>query len=580
MNWQGCQIRTKLGSTQTALLLVILTMGGCRTAPSEGLSAKGSTAPGIAADSANAKAPEISGREVAAPSLRATAKDSPKDRPQKGVGAVRTVSFEDSAEPDALSPGDAADSQSGAKSQSTEKDARPQDAAHPAPGRPLLLPAAQPDTAERTTFPVDLLTALRLADAQNLTIAIARNQLEIAYAIESRAQVLWLPDIEFSPGYQINSGEVQRAIGEIIETNRNSLRVRGGPMLSVDAAEAIYAPLVAHQQVNARAAGINVARNKTLAEVGEAYFDMLAAFSAVSIAVETREHAERLAALTREMLESGLGLASDAARAQTELQIRQQLEILARAQTVTTSAALARRLQMDARVQFAPIEVTIVPVTLVPIEARAEGLVEVALQNRPELAEQRALVGAADWSAEQARMLPLIPQLVIGYQAGGFGGGYTGGPQGFFGRFGDRTDLEASALWELKNFGLGNRYQIRQRELEVTGRQLALRKTIFQVMEEVVSDHQNVAARAKQVDPARAGVRAAIESYDQNIARIEGGAGLPIEALQALQALQKARTDYLQAVTEFNRAQFRLFADLGYAAVDAGPLGNVQQAPE
>lgn len=439
--------------------------------------------------------------------------------------------------------------------------------------RELQLPLAAPEKSERETYPVDLPTALRLADAQNLTIAIARNRLEIAYAIESRAQVLWLPDIEFSPSYLWAQGEVQRAIGEIIETRRNSLRLRTGPMLTVDTAEAIYAPLVACQNVNARAAGINVARNRTLAEVGEAYFEMLAAFSEVSIAVETREHAEQLAEVTQEFMESGLGLASDAARAKTELQIRRQLEILARAQTVTKSAALSRRLQMDARVHFAPLEVTIVPVYLVPIDAPAETLVDLALQNRPELAEQRALVGAADWSAEQARMMPLLPQLVVGYQPGGFGGGYTGGPNGFFGTFGPRTDFEATALWELKNLGLGNVYQIRQRDREVTQRQLELRQAMFRIMEEVVSDHQNVMARARQTEEARLGVLAAIESYDENIARIEGGAGLPIEALQALQALQRARTDYLQAVTEFNRAQFRLFADLGFAAVES-PAAN------
>lgn len=438
--------------------------------------------------------------------------------------------------------------------------------------RELQLPLAAPEKSERETYPVDLPTALRLADAQNLTIAIARNRLEIAYAIESRAEVLWLPDIEFSPSYLSAQGEVQRAIGEIIETHRNSLRLRTGPMLTVDAAEAIYAPLVAKQNVNARAAGINVARNKTLAEVGEAYFDMLAAFSEVSIAVETRKHAEELAKVTQEFVASGLGLASDAARARTELQIRRQLEILARAQTVTKSAALARRLQMDARVHFAPVELTVVPVALVSIDSPAETLVDVALANRPELVEHRALVGAADWSAEQARMMPLIPQLVVGYQPGGFGGGYTGGPNGFFGTFGTRTDIEATALWELKNLGFGNLYQIRQREREVTTRQLELRQAMFRIMEEVVSDHQVVTARAMQIEEARLGVIAALESYEQNIARIEGGAGLPIEALQALQALQRARTDYLQAVTEFNRAQFRLFAALGFAATGNEPL--------
>lgn len=448
-----------------------------------------------------------------------------------------------------------------------------------APDGDILLPAAQAG-AEQMTYPVDLLTALRLADAQNLTIAIARNRLEIACAVESQAKVLWLPDIEFSPGYQLTSGRVQRAIGEIIDTRRNSLRLRGGPVLSVDIGEAIFAPLVAHQLVHARAAGISVSRNNELAEVGEAYFDLLSAFSTVSIAVETREHAEELAKLTREMAETGLGQASDAARAEAEFQIRRQLEILARAQTVTTSAVLARRLQMDATVQFAPVELTIVPIPIVPIESSPESLVDVALMNRPEMAEQRAQVGAAGWLAEQARLKPFIPQLAVGYQAGGFGGGFSDDPNNaFFGRFGGRTDFDASVVWDLENLGLGNRYQIRQRELEVNGRQLALKETMFRVMEQVVSNHQVVLSRAKQLDAARLGVLAALDSYNQNMTRIRGGAGLPIEALQAIQALQRARSDYLEAVTKYNQAQFRLFADLGYAAVDAPLAEQASTAP-
>lgn len=577
MKRQGCP----LGTTRSALMCLLLAMGGCQAAPLDQLIQK-SFRP-EPAETLQKGAPATPQKEAATPTAHTTAKVSKSSRPKKNSGAIRTVSTEEPSlllEPDLLPAVEPEDGLNPGGHPGLEKGIETPPLAALPQEDDVLLPPAQPDSAEHPTFPVDLITALRLGDAQNLTIAIARNQLEIAYAYESRTQVLWLPDIEFSPTYQINSGEVQRAIGEIIETHRNSLRLRGGPMLSVDAAEAIYAPLVARQQVHARAAGINVARNKALADIGESYFEMLSAFSAVSIAVETREHAERLATLTREMVESGLGLASDAARAETELQIRRQLETLARAQTVKTSATLARRLQMDARVQFAPIEVTIVPVTLVPVESAAEELVEVALQHRPDLTEQRALVGAATWSAEQARMMPLIPQIVVGYQAGGFGGGYTGGPDGFFGRFGSRTDLEAAAVWELKNFGFGNRYQIRQRELEVTGRQLALRQTIYRVMEEVVTDHQNVSARAKQLGAARLGVKAAMDSYAQNIARIEGGAGLPIEALQALQALQKARTDYLQAVTEFNQAQFRLFADLGYAAVDSTQLDDARSPIE
>jgi outer membrane protein TolC len=46
--------------------------------------------------------------------------------------------------------------------------------------------------------------------------------------------------------------------------------------------------------------------------------------------------------------------------------------------------------------------------------------------------------------------------------------------------------------------------------------------------------------------------------------RIRAGAGLPIEVLQAIQALDQARREYLRAVADHNEAQFRLHRALGW----------------
>ena len=50
-----------------------------------------------------------------------------------------------------------------------------------------------------------------------------------------------------------------------------------------------------------------------------------------------------------------------------------------------------------------------------------------------------------------------------------------------------------------------------------------------------------------------------------NLTRIQRAPdkGRPIELLQAVQALSRARLDYLQVVADYNRAQFRLYAALG-----------------
>ncbi len=60
----------------------------------------------------------------------------------------------------------------------------------------------------------------------------------------------------------------------------------------------------------------------------------------------------------------------------------------------------------------------------------------------------------------------------------------------------------------------------------------------------------------------------AVESLKLNFINIRRGAALPlatrpIEVLQPIQALAQARTDYLESVLGYNRAQFRLVRAIG-----------------
>ena len=54
-----------------------------------------------------------------------------------------------------------------------------------------------------------------------------------------------------------------------------------------------------------------------------------------------------------------------------------------------------------------------------------------------------------------------------------------------------------------------------------------------------------------------------LDSLHLNMTRIRGGEGLPIEALQAIQSVAKARSAYLNAVIVYNKTQFELLRALG-----------------
>src|SRR5262249_12156416 len=175
---------------------------------------------------------------------------------------------------------------------------------------------------------------------------------------------------------------------------------------------------------------------------------------------------------------------------------------------------------------------------------------------RPELERARELVDAAVLRLKQARLRPFVPSVALTYAGGGFGGGSGS----FFGNFSSRGGFAASLFWELRGPGLADRGVIRSAEAQRRTADLDLVRVQAQVANDVVAAYKARAAAADWMNEARQSVTEAIESLGLNLTNIRRGAGLPgatrpIEVLQPIQALAQARTDYLNAVLAYDRAQ-------------------------
>ena len=60
--------------------------------------------------------------------------------------------------------------------------------------------------AQTAALPIDLLTVLRLVDANNPSIALSKARVEEAYQRWQQAQVLWLPTINVGSSYLLHDG--------------------------------------------------------------------------------------------------------------------------------------------------------------------------------------------------------------------------------------------------------------------------------------------------------------------------------------------------------------------------------------
>ena len=212
-----------------------------------------------------------------------------------------------------------------------------------------------------------------------------------------------------------------------------------------------------------------------------------------------------------------------------------------------------------------PEEPTLVPIELVSHDAAAAQLVADGLSHRPELAQSRHLVAEAAGRLDRERYAPLLPNVLLDVSQSGFGGGPGSTVADFRGRF----DFDATAYWQLRNFGLGEVAAREAARSRLEQARLVQVRLMDQVSREIIEAHAQSASLRGQIAVAESGIRVAGDSYRRNLERIRGGQGLPLEVLQSIQALDQSRREYLRAVGDYDEWQFRLYRALGCPIPDA-----------
>ena len=440
-----------------------------------------------------------------------------------------------------------------------------------------LLPPTPPKPVEvgpiDSNFPIDLPTALRLADADNLQVALAREQVQQAYAEYNGANALWLPSLRGGMHWNKHEGPMLDTAGNIIDISRGSVYAGGGAaavgagspaipgvFASFNLADAYFQPLAAQQRWGARESGATVARNNVLLDVANAYLELLRATQDIAIAEDVRDKVRELSRLTDAYAKTGQGLQADADRMRVELGLRDIEVRRSQEAQIVASARLTQLLRLEPCVRLEPAEISALRLCCVSTDGGCAELVAQALSNRPELIQNRYLVGEAVQRLRRERYAPLVPSLLLGASYGNFGGG-----QGStLTNFDDRFDFDASAFWEVRNLGLGESAARQGAGSRLRQAQVQEMAALDLVAREVTEAFAQVLLREQQIDTSRDVVEFAMESWDRNLARIRGGQGLPIEVLQSAQALLQSRREYLRNVIDYNSAQFSLQRAVGW----------------
>ncbi len=422
------------------------------------------------------------------------------------------------------------------------------------------------------TLPIDLTTALKLADADNTRIALARERVTEAEAELAAAKTLLIPDITVGASYHRHVGPLQETNGNIQDVSRSSSfaglgagAVGAGDVqvagvgLNIDMAEAWYAPLMARQRSRAASAESEVVRNRILLAVATAYYELLRSRGSLQIANEAFNDAKSLAQATASFAQTGQGLESDSERAAVEALVRRRDIAIAEERLALASVRLAALLQLDPTVKLLPGGRADARVSWVEPVLDLEQLIDQALSRRPEILRTEAELAAARRDWEQQRLGPYFPSISLGASVGGFGGEQDSTPA----RWNDRTDFSAAVFWQLDGMGFGDRASSDRAASQYRQSQIDRRHLENAVAAEVASAWAKVENREKQIAIGRDAVERANRSFELNRSRVFENQGLPIEVLQAIHSLVSARSLYLDSVIDYNIAQFELYTAVG-----------------
>lgn len=426
---------------------------------------------------------------------------------------------------------------------------------------------------------IDLRTAWRLAGIQNPNINRARAATQEAQALEHRARLVWFPDLSAGANYRKHIGVYQSSFGQIRDVSMSSAFVGSGALavggnspvvpgvrLATHTADALYEPLAARQFTASRQFDRRATQNSMLLETTVAYLELVAAENRMRAALQTLNDVGALYETTRAYAQTGQGRLGDAHRAEAELNLL--LVELRRFEEdrAVRAAELSRGIHLDPTIQLqtpgGPLEL----LDIVDLQVGLPMLIEIAIRNRPELASRSMLIAQSQVRIRQEKARPFLPQMSIGYSAGGFGGtGNLTPAVAPFASLSNRADFDVWAVWTLRNLGAGNATTVDRFEAEAMRRSAERHQVRNQIQNEVGEAFAQAYSRRLQLAPALRRLELAQRAFDADYNRLRASEGLPLEALGSLRFLAAARQEIVAVVAADTIAQFRLYALLGRA---------------
>ncbi|MGI8907223.1 MAG: TolC family protein [Candidatus Sumerlaeaceae bacterium] len=412
----------------------------------------------------------------------------------------------------------------------------------------------------RSTRLIDLPSVLRLAHCNSLDIAVIEQRLAIAQTDEEIAKFAILPDISIGPRYEHHTGKIQETAGDVIDAHRSSLFTGGIASFDWSPGKILFGPKAARLLRYSALERRDDAYRIVAFDAAMRYYDLVRAQYQVAITRFQVERTRELAGFFRNQFEAGQVLKVDYLRIQSQQDKAESDLVAAEAAREFAVQELLEILRLDHDLDMVTVGPDLTRASLLNLDQNESQFVEEATACRADLRDAAQQIEIARTNLANKGIAPFLPAAFLSHSSGNFRGGRNDEPNA---ASGGRSDFAASFQWTLKNLGLSNRaeYERTYYEWEIANLQYEqLRERVDKEVRQAIA-----AARAarRQIDLRQQALPVAREALELSEVRLRAGEGLAVDVLQAQDVLTKAESDYINALTDSDRAQITLWNRLG-----------------
>ncbi|CAN5791390.1 hypothetical protein BH24BAC1_BH24BAC1_28900 [soil metagenome] len=410
---------------------------------------------------------------------------------------------------------------------------------------------------------------LEMGGANNLTIAHYKRQQDLAQADLSRAREWWLPEIYTGIQQQQLWGAAMNADGRFfLDVARQNFWAGIGADARWDFGEGIFQARAAGLRIKAAEYQTQAQRNQVLLQTIVAYYDFLTAQLAHQAYQEMASQADTIALQLQIQIDAGLRFASEGLLARSN-QRHLQVQALGAQNTYLQEAArLANLLNVKPGTRLVSVDTLLAPLNLVPEEewgAQQTGL----FVQRPEYRQLQTELESIRVAKKSTTTGLLLPELSVGTYAS-YTGRLDGPVQPMFPAEYPQTRalyptsaLNVSLLWRIPTGRLVFGGRLRQYNAQMALTENAVDQLRNTVQEELSAAQAMLQTAHAQLDLADQGQQLARQAVQQSVQRQQLGTAQAFEVFQAQEFYLRARLDYLKAVADFNKAQYRFYVGAG-----------------